>query len=211
MSDNPIKYPAKVCKHQKTGEEAVLLNGEAIATVADYWRWAHSDLNSNAERGKFAEFLVACSLGLKSEVSQEWGAYDIDWDDGECKIKIEVKASAYLQIWGQKRLSAPLFSTRPSRKWDAETNEYEEVSRRQADVYVFCLENQKTQEDCNPNPLDLDQWEFHVLPTATLDARGAKARVSLAQLETLGAEKVASLPDLPDAIRRAFRSAVGKD
>lgn len=211
MSDNLVKYPAKVCEQQKTGEEAVLLDGEVVATVADYWRWAHSDLNSNAERGKFAEFLVACSLDLKGDVSQEWGAYDIDWMDGEDKIKIEVKASAYLQIWGQKKLSSPSFSTRPSRKWNIDTNEYEEVSRRQADVYVFCLENQKTQDNHNPNPLDLAQWEFYVLPTSTLNVRGAQTRVSLTQLETLGADKVTRLHDLPDAIHRAFRSATGKE
>lgn len=211
MKNPEIKYPAKICERQKTGEETVLLDGEAVATVADYWRWAHSDFNSNTERGKFAEFLVACSLGLKHEVSQEWGSYDIDWHDGEDHIKIEVKASAYLQIWGQKRLSSPSFSTRPSRKWNIYTNEYEETSRRQADVYVFCLENQKTQEDCNPDPLDLDQWEFFVLATSTLDARRAQARVSLAQLETLGADKVACLRDLPEAIRRAFRNASSKE
>ena len=72
MQNTEIKYPANVCEQQKTGDEPELLGNEAIATVSDYWRWAHSDLNSNAERGKFAEFLVACSLDLKHEVSQEW-------------------------------------------------------------------------------------------------------------------------------------------
>lgn len=206
MQNTEIKYPANVCEQQKTGDEPVLLGNEAIATVSDYWRWAHSDLNSNAERGKFAEFLVACSLDLKREVSQEWGAYDICWADGEDEIKIEVKTSAYLQIWGQKKLSSPSFSTRPSRKWNIETNEYEEVVRRQADVYVFCLEKQRTQEGYNPNPLDLAQWEFYVLPTSVLDKRGMQGRVDLAQLDALKAEKVPSLRGLPDAIRRAFHA-----
>ena len=211
MQDAEIKYPANVCKQQKTGNETVLLGDEVVATVADYWRWAHSDLNSNAERGKFAEFLVACSLGLKHEISQEWGAYDIHWVDGEDEIKIEVKTSAYLQIWGQKKLSSPSFSTRPSRKWNVKTNEYEAITRRQADVYVFCLENQKTQEGCNPNPLDLAQWEFYVLPTSVLNERGSQGSVSLAQLGTLKAEKVTSLHGLPDAIRRAFHAQPNTD
>lgn len=107
---------------------------------------------------------------------------------------------------GQKKLSSPSFSTRPSRKWNIETNEYEEVVRRQADVYVFCLEKQRTQEGCNPNPLDLAQWEFYVLPTSVLDKRGMQGRVDLAQLDALKAEKVLSLRGLPDAIRRAFHA-----
>jgi hypothetical protein len=33
------------------------------ATVADFWRWAFSDLRDNATRGMFAEFLVAKAAG----------------------------------------------------------------------------------------------------------------------------------------------------
>ena len=46
-----IKYPIIRCT-PKTGGEPVLCEGRKIACVQDYWRWAHSELNSNAERGK---------------------------------------------------------------------------------------------------------------------------------------------------------------
>jgi len=40
---------------------------------------------------------------------------------------------------------------------------------RQADVYVFAVLNHK--EKHSLDPLDVDQWEFYVVPTSTLDGR----------------------------------------
>ena len=118
MADK-IKYPVIRCT-PKTGGEPILCEGRKIACVQDYWRWAHSELNSNAERGKFAEYLVSLALDCADGTSEEWGAYDILWEAEQ--VKVEVKTSAYLQVWGQKALSIPTFSTRPSRAWNPEDN-----------------------------------------------------------------------------------------
>ena len=118
---------------------------------------------------------------------------------------MEVKASAYIQVWGQKALSTPMFSTRPSRAWNPEDNTFEETARRQADVYVFALENCTVQDMANPNPLDLSQWEFHVLPTSKLNERGAQGTISLPLLAKLGARRVIELEDLAGAVRAAAR------
>ena len=67
-----IKYPVIRCT-PKTGGEPILCEGRKIACVQDYWRWAHSELNSNAERGKFAEYLVSLALGCAGGTSEEWG------------------------------------------------------------------------------------------------------------------------------------------
>lgn len=52
--------------------------------------------------------------------------------------------------------------------WDAETGAFATESRRQADIYVFALLAHRQKETIDP--LDLDQWEFYVVPTSTLDA-----------------------------------------
>lgn len=201
-----IKYPAIQCA-PKTGGEDILHGEGKIASVQDYWRWAHSDLNSNAERGKFAEYLVSLALDCAQGTSDQWGAYDILWEaEG---VKVEVKASAYLQIWGQKALTSPTFGTRPSHKWNPEDNSYEEEVRRQADVYVFALENWTAQDVAAPNPLDLSQWEFYVLPTSKLNGRGMQASVSLRQLVKLDARKATELEGLADAVREAARENAG--
>lgn len=48
---------------QYTGNEEFTLRGEGSGvSLADFWRWAYSDLLNNTSRGVMAEFLVEKSL-----------------------------------------------------------------------------------------------------------------------------------------------------
>lgn len=48
---------------QYTGNEEFTLRGEGSGiSLADFWRWAYSDLLNNTSRGVMAEFLVAKSF-----------------------------------------------------------------------------------------------------------------------------------------------------
>lgn len=160
-----MQFP-RIHPKRKTGQESFRTgNGDAGFNLLDFWQWTASDLVSNSTRGVLAEFLVARALGLDTAVRNEWQAFDLQTATGK---KIEVKSAAYVQSWGQKELSKIVFSTRHTRAWDADTGALAIESRRQADIYVFAL-----LAHCEKNtidPLDLDQWEFYVLPTSTLDA-----------------------------------------
>lgn len=136
-------------------------------TVFDFWQWTASDLVSNATRGLLAEFIVASALGVATNVREEWRAFDLLTATG---TKIEVKSAAYLQSWAQNKQSEIIFSVRPTRAWDADTNVLSTEIKRQADVYVFALLAHRDKRTLNP--LDLDQWEFYVVPTSL--ARFAK-------------------------------------
>jgi hypothetical protein len=140
---------------EKSGSEQ-FENADLEARLRDYWSWAHSDLSSNAERGKFAEYLVALAMHCANGVSEEWASYDLLSPEG---VKIEVKTSAYLQTWAQNELSTIRFSIKSSRAWNADTGAYDAETKRQADVYVFCVENCKVQDILNP--LDMNQWDFY--------------------------------------------------
>ena len=79
-----------------------------------------SDLLNNATCGRFAEFVVWTSIGLKPEnLRGEWGAYDLTTEN---RIKIEVKSAAYIQSWNQKKYSTISFSIKSARYWNAGTN-----------------------------------------------------------------------------------------
>ena len=147
---------------RKTGTEN-FLNGDH-STLMDYWAWAHSDIMGNTERGKIAEYIVAMAVNAHKSTRTEWDSYDILTEDN---IKIEVKSSAYLQTWVQKKYSDVAFGIRPTHAWNQVDNTYEQTRKRQADVYVFCVFNCKEQDIANP--LDLIQWEFHVLSANKLD------------------------------------------
>ena len=132
----------------KTGKESLTNNGENTNyDLFDFWRWSVSDILSNATRGRFAEFVVGTAVGLNPEnLRDEWDAYDLTTDNG---IKIEVKSSAYIQSWNQKRFSAISFSIKPARYWDAKTNITSEPTRH-ADLYVFCHLKHKDQNTIEP-------------------------------------------------------------
>ena len=155
---------------QKTGREPFL---GMPHTLCDYWAWAHSDIASNAERGKLAEYLVRCAVQAYSPYRTEWDAFDVLSEEG---IKIEVKASSYLQTWRQERFSSIQFDIAPKRWWDAETNTYAQDKSRPADVYVFCLFSCK--DAGTANPLDLKQWEFYVLSTRVLDKQAPPSKTN---------------------------------
>ncbi|AQT67033.1 hypothetical protein STSP2_00172 [Anaerohalosphaera lusitana] len=149
-------------------------------TVGSFWRWAYSDILSNANWGVFAEYLVASALGAVDHARIEWDAFDIAYGG----TKIEVKSSAYLQSWPQKRPSAIRFDIGKKLSWTADTNEYSPRPHRPADIYVFCLLAEKDRS--RVNVLDTTQWQFYVLPREVLDAELGEAKtLSLKVLEGL--------------------------
>lgn len=150
----------------KTGTEKLTFKERELKyNLLDFWRWSISDILSNTTRGRFAEFIVGATIGLKPDnIRDEWAAYDLITENG---IKLEVKPSAYIQSWNQKKYSTISFSIKPARYWDTKTNILSKTSKRYADVYVFCLLKQKDQSTIDP--LKMEQWEFYILPTFKLD------------------------------------------
>jgi hypothetical protein len=157
----------KLVASRKTGYEPFRsANNPLDITMLHFWQWSASDLVSNTARGLLAEFIVASALGLTVELREEWRPFDLLTASGR---KIEVKSCAYLQAWGQNKLSDIVFNIRPTRAWDANTGAFATELKRQADVYVFALLAHKDKSTLDP--LDLDQWEFYIVETRALDMR----------------------------------------
>jgi hypothetical protein len=165
MPETPAHPPLQV--QTKTGQERFRHQAQELPiTLSDFWSWAASDLVSNAWRGILAEFIVASALDLAKGLRREWAACDLITDSG---VKVEVKSSAYLQTWSQRSFSKIVFSIGPTHYWDEQNGPLDPEKKRQADVYVFCL--LKTKDINILNPLDLDQWEFFLVPTSVLNGR----------------------------------------
>ena len=177
-------YPA-IEPERLTGEEAIIApNGDKVGCLIDFWRWAYSDLVSNATRGALAEYLVACALDIHHTERISWDKYDLLTNEG---IAIEVKTSGYLQTWKQNSLSKPTFGIQPTYGWDSKSNEYDKEQKRQSDIYVFCLH--KHTDQATINPLLLSQWEFYLMPTNVLNEKfGSQKTVTLSALKKAGAE-----------------------
>lgn len=170
-------------KSRKYGSEEFHNNENKLGyTVLDFWQWSASDLVSNSLRGKLAEFIIAQSLNLaKDSLRSEWSPYDLKIPNGP---KIEVKSAAYIQSWFQKEKSKISFDIKETRELSEETAILAEESKRQADIYVFCL--LEHEDGATIDPLNLDQWEFYILPTSLLNKEfGKQKRISLKSLKEL--------------------------
>lgn len=200
MDDDPIPTELRArALVRKTGAEKFHENDVPIdASLRGYWQWSASDLLGNTERGRLAEYIVATAVGVADGVRSGWEPYDVETSSG---TRVEVKASAYVQTWGQKALSKIIFGIRPTRAWDPEQNVFAKESRRQADVYVFALLTER--DKARVDPLNLAQWQFYVLRAKTLDDRAATQQtISLSSVLKLGADQV-SYRELRDAIERS--------
>jgi hypothetical protein len=168
---------------RKTGDETFHHGGAPTnESLREFWRWSSSDLLSNAMRGVLAEYIVGLALGcVEGGTRREWDAADLVTPGN---LRVEVKSAAYLQTWLQHRLSPISFRISPTNGWDAATNTISDERRRQADVYVFAVLTHQSKRTVDP--LDLDQWEFHVLPTDRLNEAVPHQRtISLSRLLSL--------------------------
>jgi hypothetical protein len=142
--------------------------------VRDFWRWALSDLATNVTRSRLAEFLVASALGDHRTVREEWADYDVLTQE---RIRVEVKAAAYLQTWRQWKPSVIRFGGLTGRAQVGDTGTYAGARDVRADVFVFAVE---ACTDVNTyNALDVAQWDFYIVDAAAVRAHACRS-VSLA-------------------------------
>ena len=150
-------------------------------TVSRFWRWAFSDLISNITRGILAEFIVGIAINSPDlqYPRAPWDPYDLELRDG---TRIEVKSASYLQSWEQKNFSKIQFDVRSH----IVLGQKQKQKKRQSDVYVFCL--LKCKDKAKINPLNLDQWEFYIIRTSTLNHSLGKyaSKISLDRVKRLG-------------------------
>jgi hypothetical protein len=186
---------------RKSGAEAFVRAGAPLGfDLVSFWQWVASDLVSNTARGLVAEYVVARALGLAADgVREEWAPFDLRTLAG---VTVEVKSGAYLQSWHQRKPSPIRFQIPRTLAWNAATNTQESVAVRQAQVYVFAVLVHA--EKASLDPLNLDQWEFYVVPTRELDARNLGS-ISLASLREL--TRSVAYERLAEAVATAARQS----
>lgn len=115
----------------------------------------------------------------QTQMRIDWEPFDLTSPSGR---RIEVKSAAYLQSWEQDYYSKILFDIAPKRAWHPLSG-YAPEAKRAADLYVFCLYTALSREQ---SILNLDLWEFYVLPTSVLNReKPAQKSISLSSLIAL--------------------------
>lgn len=162
------------------GTEHFSVNGEEMSlTMADFWKWAYSDLASSVQRSRLSEYIVASALdadGIESSRSDFSGKpYDLLTANG---LRITVKSAAYIQSQDAEHPDCVSFSISASMTG--------EPDRHGSDIYIFCLYKGMKETE---SPLSLDLWEFYVLRSSVLDKKKPTQKTitlpSLMRLEPL--------------------------
>jgi hypothetical protein len=130
-------------------------------TVLHYWRWAHTYILENVQRGVYAEYLVAAALNVTDEPRVGWAPYDLNFEG----YKIEVKSSAYVQAWKQQAPSKITFGIGAKLASDPELPP-ETDPRHHADCFVFCVFADT--DPVSADVLDASRWRFYVVPISRL-------------------------------------------
>src|SRR2546422_132036 len=98
----------------------------------------------------------------------------VSWDVTTASgVKVEVKSSAYLQSWKQRRLSSIVFTGLTGRAWSADTNEFATERSLRAEVYVFAMH--VCREPDQYDPLRIEDWRFRVMNAAQLAQHGVRS------------------------------------
>lgn len=170
-------------------------NAGSGMSVLDFWQWTMSDLKENTTRGFLAEYLVMHAVGTREDARTVWGDVDIVTPDG---IKLQVKASAFLQAWPQQRASRVVFGGLRGRRWNPDGG-YGDRPEYRGDVYVFCVQEAASHEDYDV--FDVDQWAFYCVAQRMLEQRGVKS-VTLSTVQQLAGQAV-RFGALASAVHRA--------
>ena len=146
---------------------------------------------------------MATAVGKHETPRVERERFDLLTPSG---LTIEVKSAAAVQSWQQAVPTPIQFAIGPRQGWDPKTGQYSAQARRWADLYVFCVLD-------GADPLDLDKWQFYVLPRAVLDDKCRQQQtIRLAPLKELSPSEC-SYRDLKHTIedvgRRVARDAAG--
>ena len=116
--------------------------------------------------------------GASAGISVNWLPFDVTSPSGR---RIEVKSAAYIQAWTPENIFAQIrFDIGRKLAWDNATASYSSEAKRNCDLYVFCLFTAKTKDI---SLLNLDYWDFYVLPTSVLNEKMPEQKgISLSSL-----------------------------
>ena len=127
---------------------------------------------NNSHRGDLVEMMVAMALGPDWQfVGLGWHPWDFQRGWGEDRIRIQVKQSAALQLWGPTK--SPIVSLNWSSSPPSYFEEYNPGEQIESEGY-FCeifvigihpVKDAEVADQCDPK-----QWLFSVIPAKALKA-----------------------------------------
>lgn len=175
---------------------------EEIIDQAAEMMYAGRILN-NAHRGDVVEAMVFAALDPAWKfVGLGWHPWDLQRGHGAQRVRMQVKQVAALQLWGPTKRPTLVFgwkSNPPSYFRRDNPGEPIEDEGWFCEIFVFGL-HLKTDRDA-ADQVDIDQWQFLVIPATDLDA----GQNSMVLTKAVTIWEPVDWHELPQAVERAIR------
>ena len=143
-------------------------DGQSLSlTMTDFWAWAFSDMTYCIHLSALAEYIIATALSITS--SMPYVTRKHNWPS-ELVTKsghtINVKMAAFIQSYDPEHPDFIEFYIKPRRLLDGTVHKLDTPFKRHCDFYVFAVYKGMCMND---SPLNLDLWDFYIMPTKVLD------------------------------------------
>lgn len=157
---------------------------------------------NNAHRGNFVEALVLSALDSDWKlVGLGWHPWDIQRGVGSERIRIQVKQSAAMQLWGKTRNPILKFGwSKKAPSYFRRDNPHEEIESEGwfCELFIFGLHLNEDNESLDQ--LDPQQWQFMVIPIC--DLKRGQDSMALKKARTLW--NFCSWGELQDAVNASI-------
>ena len=125
---------------------------------------------NNSYRGDVVEMMVLAALGSNwKHVGLGWHPWDLQRGSGDDRIRIQVKQTAAIQVWGDTKARTLRFNWRPNPPSYFERDNPDEAIEVEGwfcDLFVFGLHDET--DSLIADQADPMQWKFLVIPVCDL-------------------------------------------
>jgi hypothetical protein len=164
--------------------EAVARPGrdEIVQLVADHMYGGR--ILNNAHRGEVVEMMVLAALGDEwKHVGLGWHPWDLQRGRGGNRIRVQVKQTAAVQLWGKSVSRSLNFGWKPNPpSYFARDNPGEEIEAEGwfCDLFVFGIHDEE--DPSGIDQADPAQWMFMVVPVCDIAPGTNRMSLSKARL-----------------------------
>ena len=138
---------------------------------------------NNAHRGDVVEMMVLAALGDRwKHVGLGWHPWDLQRGEGAKRVRIQVKQTAAVQLWGKTKTRILHFGWKPNTpRCFSRDNPGEAIEKEGwfCDLFIFGIHDET--DPAQIDQADPSQWVFMVIPTTDLEEKTRSMQLSKAR------------------------------
>lgn len=138
---------------------------------------------NNAHRGDVVEIMVLTALGDQwKHVGLGWHPWDLQRGSGQERVRIQVKQTAAVQLWGRTRMPTISFGWKPRPPaYFVRDNPDEAIETEGCFCDVIVIGIHEETDEKLIDQLAIEQWRFLAIPRCDLPARAKSMSLVLAK------------------------------